>query len=99
MKALPSRNLSNGNRKGIGEMGVLGINLKGYGCPACPMWLTALHETRTGRLRFEKLCVRSRLFMYVPHLGFGSEEQKNKYLPKMASADPIVLASQNRPRF
>jgi len=75
----------------IGELGVLGANLQGYGC-------AGLDSTSYGLIMREVEYVDSGLRSFVsvqgalcmyPIYAFGSEAQKQKYLPRMASGELI----------
>ena len=73
-------------RVALGEMGVLGAPLKGYGCPglsyvAYGLICQELERGDSGLRSFAS--VQGSLAMY-PIWDFGSEEQKNHYLPKMS---------------
>jgi glutaryl-CoA dehydrogenase len=75
----------------FGEMGVLGSNLEGYGCAGLGQvaygLLTA--ELERGDSGIRSFCsVQGSLVMYPIH-AYGSEEQKNKYLPRLAKAEII----------
>ncbi len=75
----------------FGEMGVLGSNLQGYGCAGLGQvaygLLTA--ELERGDSGIRSFCsVQGSLVMYPIH-AYGSEEQKNKYLPRLAKAEII----------
>lgn len=75
----------------MGEMGLFGIPLEGYGC-------LGLGYVSYGLVNFEVeycdsafrsfLSVQSSLVMH-PIYTFGTEEQKQKYLPKLASGEFI----------
>ena len=75
----------------MGEMGLFGIPLEGYGC-------IGLGYVSYGLVNFEVeycdsafrsfLSVQSSLVMH-PIYTFGTEEQKQKYLPKLASGEFI----------
>lgn len=77
--------------KEFGEMDVLGMNLKGYGCPgmsnvAYGLACQELERADSGIRSFAS--VQGSLCMY-PIWAFGTEEQKQKYLPKMAKGELI----------
>lgn len=77
--------------KEFGEMGLLGINLTGYGCPglsniAYGLTCQELERGDSGLRSFAS--VQGSLCMF-PIWKFGSEEQKMKYLPKMAKGELI----------
>jgi glutaryl-CoA dehydrogenase len=76
---------------GLGEMGVLGASLHGYECAgmsptAYGLVLQELERGDSGLRSF--VSVQGSLCMYPIHT-YGSEEQKQKYLPKMASGELI----------
>ncbi|MDI1449486.1 acyl-CoA dehydrogenase family protein [Polyangium sp. 6x1] len=75
----------------IAQMGLLGASLKGYGCAGmnAVSYGLALAELEYGDSGLRSfVSVQGSLAMY-PIWRFGSEEQKNKYLPKMAAAELI----------
>jgi len=77
--------------KPLGEMGVFGATLKGYGCAgldnvAYGLIMQELERGDSGLRSF--VSVQGALCMY-PILAYGSEEQKNKYLPEMAKGKVI----------
>ncbi|MCI0696695.1 acyl-CoA dehydrogenase family protein [candidate division KSB1 bacterium] len=85
----------------IGEMGLLGANLQGYGCPglnnvAYGLILQELEWCDSALRSFSS--VQGSLVMY-PIWAFGSEEQKNKYLPKLAKAELIGCFGLTEPDF
>src|SRR5262249_12091303 len=70
----------------LGELGVLGANLPGYGCAgvsnvAYGLGLQELERGDSGLRSFAS--VQGSLVMYPIH-AFGSEEQKQRFLPAMA---------------
>ncbi|AZT99786.1 acyl-CoA dehydrogenase family protein [Brevibacterium linens] len=75
----------------MGELGLLGMHLQGYGCPgrsAVEYGLAALElEAGDSGLR-TFVSVQGSLAMSAIHK-FGSEEQKNRYLPGMAAGEII----------
>lgn len=87
--------------KPIGEMGLLGANLSGYGCPglnnvAYGLIMQELEFGDSGIRSFAS--VQGALVMY-PIWAFGSEEQKQQYLPKLASADMIGCFGLTEPDY
>ena len=84
---IPARELA----KGFGELGVLGMHLDGYGCAgtsAVAYGLAAL-ELEAGDSGIRSLVsVQGSLAMYAIH-AFGSEEQKEEWLPLMSAGDAI----------
>ena len=83
----PARNLA----KGFGDLGLLGMHLEGYGCAgtsATAYGLAALElEAADSGIR-SLVSVQGSLAMFAIWK-FGSEEQKNEWLPKMAAGDAI----------
>lgn len=76
---------------GLGELGVLGANLEGYGCAglnnvAYGLIMQELERGDSGVRSF--VSVQGALVMY-PIYTFGSEEQREKYLPGLASGKLI----------
>jgi glutaryl-CoA dehydrogenase len=84
---IPARELA----KGFGDLGVLGMHLDGYGCAgtsAVAYGLAAL-ELEAGDSGIRSLVsVQGSLAMYAIH-AFGSEEQKEEWLPRMSAGDAI----------
>jgi glutaryl-CoA dehydrogenase len=77
--------------KTLGELGLYGVPLKGYGCPGLSnnAYGVAMMELERGDSGFRSAAsVQGSLVMYPIH-AYGSEEQKNKYLPKLASGELI----------
>ncbi len=75
----------------IGEMGLLGMNLHGYGCAGMSniAYGLACQELERGDSGIRSfVSVQGSLAMF-PIWKFGTEEQKNKYLPGMAEAKLI----------
>ncbi len=75
----------------IAEMGLLGASLHGYGCAGmnAVSYGLALAELEYGDSGLRSFAsVQGSLAMY-PIWKFGSEEQKNKFLPKMAAGEFI----------
>ncbi|WP_423723781.1 acyl-CoA dehydrogenase family protein [Arthrobacter zhangbolii] len=75
----------------LGSLGLLGMHLEGYGCPgrsAVEYGLAAMElEAGDSGLR-TFVSVQGSLAMTAIHK-FGSEEQKNRYLPGMAAGELI----------
>ncbi|WHM33734.1 acyl-CoA dehydrogenase family protein [Streptomyces sp. BPPL-273] len=75
----------------LGGIGALGMSLEGYGCAgatAVQYGLTCLElEAADSGIR-SLVSVQGSLAMYAIHR-FGSEEQKNRWLPGMASGEVI----------
>ncbi len=77
--------------KEMGELGMLGSMLEGYGCAGMTYTsygLIAREIERVDSGYRSMMSVQSSLVMYPIH-AFGSEAQKQKYLPKLASGDWI----------
>lgn len=77
--------------KPMGEMGLLGVNLAGYGCPGLSNVAYGLvcQELERGDSAVRSFAsVQGSLCMF-PIWKFGSEDQKNKYLPRMAKGELI----------
>lgn len=77
--------------KEMGDMGLLGMHLEGYGCAgtsavAYGLACTELEAGDSGIRSF--VSVQGSLAMY-PIWAFGSEEQKQRWLPGMAAGDII----------
>jgi glutaryl-CoA dehydrogenase len=75
----------------LGEMGLLGASLQGYGCAGMsPVgYGLALQELERGDSGLRSfVSVQGSLCMYPIH-AYGSEEQKQRYLPKMAKGELI----------
>lgn len=70
----------------LGELGLFGMNLKGYGCPGTDnlTYGLAMQELERGDSGLRSFCsVQGALAMY-PIWAFGSEAQKERFLPEMA---------------
>ena len=75
----------------MGEMGFLGATLEGYGCAGVnyvSYGLIAREVERVDSGYRSAFSVQSSLVMY-PIYAFGSDEQKQKYLPKLAKGEFI----------
>src|SRR5881409_2215125 len=75
----------------LGELGVFGANIKGYECAglnnvAYGLIMQELERGDSGLRSF--VSVQGALCMY-PIFAYGSDEQKNKYLPQMAHGKVI----------
>jgi len=84
---LPSRELA----RELGGMGLLGMHLEGYGTAGASavMYGLACHELEAGDSGVRSLVsVQGSLAMY-PIWKFGSEEQKEGWLPRMATGEAI----------
>ncbi len=77
--------------KELGEMGLLGPTLQGYGCAgvgyvAYGLIANAIEQIDSGYR--SAMSVQSSLVMW-PIYTYGSDEQKNKYLPELAKGNLI----------
>lgn len=75
----------------MGELGLLGSSIEGYGCPGVnyvSYGLIAREVERVDSGYRSMMSVQSSLVMY-PIYNYGTEEQKQKYLPKLASGEYI----------
>lgn len=75
----------------LGELGVLGANLSGYGLPGLDqisygLLMRELERCDSGLRSFAS--VQGALVMYPIH-AFGSEEQKSEWLPRLGSGQAI----------
>jgi glutaryl-CoA dehydrogenase len=75
----------------FGKMGLLGSTIKGYDCPGIGhvAYGVLMQELERGDSGIRSFCsVQGALVMY-PIYTYGSEKQKEKYLPKLAKAEMI----------
>ena len=75
----------------MGELGLLGSTIDGYGCAGISYvgyGLVSREVERVDSGYRSALSVQSSLVMYPIHK-FGSEEQRQKYLPKLATGEYI----------
>jgi len=75
----------------MGELGVLGPTIHGYGCPGVSYvayGLIAREVERVDSGYRSAMSVQSSLVMY-PIWDFGSEEQRQKYLPRLAKGEIV----------
>jgi glutaryl-CoA dehydrogenase len=85
----------------FGEMGLLGASLTGYGCAGTSPTAYGLicQELERGDSGIRSFCsVQSSLVMYTIW-AFGSEEQKQRYLPEMAAGRLIGCFGLTEPDF
>lgn len=85
----------------FGEMGFLGATIQGYGCPGVnhvSYGLIAREIERIDSGYRSMMSVQSSLVMY-PIYTFGSEEQREKYLPSLASGKKIGCFGLTEPNF
>jgi len=75
----------------FGDIGVLGPTINGYGCPgvsSVAYGLIAREVERVDSAYRSAMSVQSSLVMY-PIWDFGTEEQRQKYLPRLARGDIV----------
>jgi len=75
----------------LGELGLLGMHLEGYGCAgtSATAYGLACLELEAGDSGLRSLVsVQGSLAMFAIH-SFGSEEQKQRWLPRMAAGEVI----------
>jgi glutaryl-CoA dehydrogenase len=83
------------------ELGMLGANLKGYGCAGLGdvAYGLIMQELERGDSGIRSFCsVQGALCMYPIH-AFGSEEQKQQWLPPMARGEVIGCFGLTEPDF
>ncbi len=94
---LPARDLA----KQFGDLGLLGMHLTGYGCAgASPMsYGLAIMELEAGDSGIRSLVsVQGSLSMYAIWK-YGSDEQKDEWLPRMAAGDALGCFGLTEPDF
>ena len=87
--------------KPMGELGFFGANLHGYGCAGMSsveygLVMQEMERGDSGVRSF--VSVQSALVMY-PIYAFGSEEQKEKWLPAMAKGEKLGCFGLTEPDF
>jgi glutaryl-CoA dehydrogenase len=87
--------------KPMGELGLFGASLKGYGCAGMSnveygLVMQELERGDSGVRSF--VSVQSALVMY-PIYAFGSEEQKQQWLPKLATGEKLGCFGLTEPDF
>jgi len=85
----------------LGEMGFLGCNIEGYGCPGMSNveYGLVMQELERGDSGLRSFCsVQGSLVMYPIH-AFGSEEQKKRWLPEMAAGRKLGCFGLTEPGF
>ncbi len=85
----------------IGELGLFGANIQGYGCAgmnnvAYGLAMQELERGDSGLRSF--ISVQGALVMY-PILAYGNDAQKDKYLPKLATGEMIGCFGLTEPDF
>jgi glutaryl-CoA dehydrogenase len=94
---IPARELA----RELGQLGVLGMHLEGYGCQgtSAVAYGLACLELEAGDSGIRSLVsVQGSLAMYAIH-AFGSEEQKQQWLPGMAAGEKIGCFGLTEPDF
>jgi glutaryl-CoA dehydrogenase len=87
--------------RGLGELGVLGMHLQGYGCPGASAvaYGLACLELEAGDSGVRSFAsVQGSLAMFAIHK-YGNEEQKNRWLPSMARGEAIGCFGLTEPDF
>ncbi len=85
----------------MGRMGFFGANLHGYGCAGMSNveYGLVMQEFERGDSGFRSfVSVQSALVMY-PIYTFGSDEQKEKWLPKLATGEALGCFGLTEPDF
>ena len=85
----------------MGEMGFLGSTIDGYGCPGVnhvSYGLIAHEVERVDSGYRSMMSVQSSLVMY-PIYAYGTEQQRMKYLPHLASGEKIGAFGLTEPDF
>lgn len=85
----------------LGELGFFGANLEGYGCAgmsnvAYGLVTQELERGDSGLRSF--VSVQGALVMY-PIYSFGSDDQKNKWLPRLRAGEAIGCFGLTEPQF
>ncbi|WP_232717833.1 acyl-CoA dehydrogenase family protein [Gordonia metallireducens] len=94
---LPAREIA----KELGQIGALGMHLEGYGCPgmsATAYGLACLELEAVDSGIRSLVSVQGSLAMFSIH-HWGSEEQKNEWLPRMAAGEAIGCFGLTEPDF
>ncbi len=85
----------------FGRLGLLGSNLHGYGCPGMGdiAYGIVAQELERGDSGIRSFCsVQSSLVMW-PIYTYGTEEQKNAWLPKLATGEAVGCFGLTEPDF
>jgi glutaryl-CoA dehydrogenase len=85
--------------KEFGGLGLMGMHLDGYGCAGtnAVSYGLACMELEAGDSGFRSfVSVQGSLSMYSIHR-YGSEEQKQQWLPKMVSGEAITAIAMTEP--
>ncbi|MET4165933.1 MULTISPECIES: acyl-CoA dehydrogenase family protein [Gordonia] len=94
---LPAREIA----RELGGLGALGMHLEGYGCPgmsAMTYGLACLELEAVDSGIRSLVSVQGSLAMFSIH-HWGSEEQKNEWLPRMAAGEAIGCFGLTEPDF
>ena len=94
---IPARDLA----RDLGSLGVLGMHLEGYGCAgtSATAYGLACLELEAGDSGLRSLVsVQGSLAMFAIH-HWGSEEQKQEWLPRMATGEAIGCFGLTEPDF
>ncbi len=94
---LPARDLA----KSLGSLGLLGMHLEGYGCAgtSATMYGLACTELEAVDSGIRSLVsVQGSLAMYAIH-AYGTEEQRQEWLPRMAAGEAIGCFGLTEPDF
>jgi len=94
---LPAREIA----RGLGGLGVLGMHLEGYGCAgtsAVAYGLACLELEAVDSGIRSLVSVQGSLAMFALH-AYGSEEQKNEWLPRLAAGEAIGCFGLTEPDF
>ncbi|WP_346042139.1 acyl-CoA dehydrogenase family protein [Actinomadura chokoriensis] len=95
--SIPARELA----RELGELGVLGMHLDGYGCAgtSATAYGLACLELEAGDSGLRSLVsVQGSLAMFAVH-HWGSEEQKQEWLPRMAAGEAVGCFGLTEPDF
>jgi glutaryl-CoA dehydrogenase len=85
----------------MGELGLLGSTIDGYGCPGVnyvSYGLVAREVEAVDSSYRSMMSVQSSLVMYPIH-AYGNEAQREKYLPKLASGEHIGCFGLTEPDY
>jgi glutaryl-CoA dehydrogenase len=85
----------------MGEMGLLGATIDGYGCPGVDYvcyGVIAREIERVDSGYRSMMSVQSSLVMYPIH-AYGTEEQRERYLPKLATGEWIGCFGLTEPDY
>lgn len=91
VKANRNEEFDRGVLKDLGTMGFLGATIQGYGCPGVSNVAYGLINREVERIDSayrSSVSVQSSLYMGAIHM-FGTEQQKERYLPQMAKGETI----------